>query len=431
MQDINLFYKKYFKPGNVCTDSRTIKPGDIFVALKGEKFNGTRFIKKALESGAATAVTDDASIAGKNIYPVGDTLLFLQNLATHHRKHSGFHVIGLTGTNGKTTTKELIRSVIEKKYSCKATMGNLNNHIGVPLTLLSIPSGTEYAIIEMGANHQGEIARLCQIALPDSGLITNIGMAHLEGFGGIDGVLKAKNELYSYLINNNNTIYLNGADEKLSRIIQTYKNKVIYNDPAGICSGEVIEDYPELKIKITYDQQHRFIVQTNLYGGYNLENILAAACIGVDLDIPFRDINKAIEDYVPANHRSQILKLGSNKIILDCYNANPTSMQQALMSFSRFKADKKLVILGSMKELGDHSQREHQKLLDLLEKYHFKECILIGNEFSAGRTGPFTFFASFDEFRNSFEPEKFNDYAILVKGSRANELERITGLFEN
>ncbi len=431
MQEISQFYNKFFTPGNVCTDTRILKKGEIFVALTGENFNGNEYAQKALDSGAVVAVVDDQAFANRNnFYFVEDTLAFLQELAVYHRTKSKFHVIGLTGSNGKTTTKELIRTILSKKYSCKATEGNLNNHIGVPLTLLSIPSETEYAVIEMGANHPGEIKRLCEIATPDSGLITNVGLAHLEGFGGFEGVIKAKGELYSYLKARSGKIYLNNANSILKELLQSYKNKIVYQDLNAACSGEIIESYPQLKIKFRYNKKHQFIVNTQFYGEYNLENILAAACIGVDLSIPYQEINKAIEEYKPLDKRSQILQYGSIKIILDCYNANPTSMQQALLSFSKLESKKKLVILGSMKELGHHSIREHEKLVHLVERNNFTKSIFIGQEFCKVMNKSFTFLLSYHDLVKHLKPEELSHFTILVKGSRANQLERITELFE-
>lgn len=431
MKKISQFYKTFYKKGNVCTDTRTLKSGDIFIALAGDNFNGNEYVEKALDLDAIISVTDDPVLANKsNVYFVKDSLIFLQNLAAYHRKVSKFHVIGLTGTNGKTTTKELIKTVIAKKFSCKATKGNLNNHIGVPLTILSIPSETEYAVVEMGANHEGEIKRLCEIASPDSGLITNVGMAHLEGFGSFEGVIKAKYELYSYLIAKSAKIYLNGADKILRELIHSYKNKIIYNDLNSICSGEILESYPQLKINITYNNKYHFNLNSHFYGDYNLENILTAACIGVDLGISYQKINRAIEEYKPLNNRSQILQYGTTKIILDCYNANPTSMQQALLSFSKVKSENKLVILGSMKELGSHSQKEHQKIIDLVKRYNFTKSIFIGTEFKSFINKQFIFLSSFESLRKHFNPEELSDFTILVKGSRSNQLERITKLFE-
>ncbi len=432
MEELIQFYNKYYKPGNVCTDTRIIKKGQIFVALSGKNFNGNEYARKALDSGASVAVTEDPALAGKrNFYRVENTLDFLQKLAAYHRKKSNFKVIVLTGTNGKTTTKELIKNIIAKKYSCKATEGNLNNHIGVPMTLLSIPSNTQYAVIEIGANHPGEIKDLCEIASPDSGLITNIGLAHLEGFGSFEGVIKAKSELYNYLLAKSGKIYLNGADKILSKLLKSYKNKVLYNVSNGICSGELNESYPRLNIKITYFNQYDYTLESQLYGDYNLENILAAACIGADLGIPFSEINKGIEEYVPLHNRSEILHFGSIHLILDCYNANPTSMKQALQSFSKLKAKKKLVVLGSMKELGTHSKQEHENLVKLVKTLKLNRCILVGEEFFSSMDPSFTYLSSYNDLTRFLNPHKLNDYTILVKGSRANQLERITEVFEN
>lgn len=430
MQEVSRFYKKFFKPGIVCTDTRKIKPGEIFIALSGDNFNGNEFSRKALENGAKIAVVDDPVLKNeRNHYYVDDALSFLQDLASFHRRNSNFHVIGLTGTNGKTTTKELIRTVLEKKYSCMSTEGNLNNHIGVPLTLLGIPSDIEFAVIEMGANHQGEINQLCEIAMPDSGLITNIGMAHLEGFGSFDGVIRAKSELYNYITAKHGKLYMNSADNILANMLISYDNKIKYNGLNSVCSGEYIESFPHLKVKITYHAKQTYVLNTNLYGEYNLTNIMAAACIGADLGVPYEDINAAVEEYIPVDNRSQIMQFGTTKLIMDCYNANPTSMKYALSSFSKLRSDKKLVILGSMKEMGKHSHEEHEKLVKLVENYKYKNCIFIGEEFDSFRNKSCIFLSSFDDLKNYLEPKDLSGYTILVKGSRANQLERVSELF--
>lgn len=430
MKEISHFYKKFFKPGNVCTDTRKIKQGEIFIALRGDNFNGNKYAKQALENGAEIAVVDDPDMMeSENCYLVEDALVFLQNLASFHRLNSNFHVIALTGSNGKTTTKELIKAVLAKKYSCFATEGNLNNHIGVPLTLLSIPSETDYAVVEMGANHQGEIEQLCNIASPDCGLITNVGRAHLEGFGSFEGVVSAKSELYKHLKEKSGKIYLNGEDKILSDLLESYKNKIIYNTSGSTCSGEFLESFPWLKLRLTYAGNKIYIIDTQLHGEYNLMNILAAACIGTDHDVPIEEINIAIEEYSPVNNRSQIIQVGDIRIILDCYNANPTSMQLALSSFSKLRSEKKMVILGGMKELGNYSAEEHKKLVELVEHSRFTRSIFIGDEFKEFPVKFAEFFTSFDDLETYLKNENLSGFDVLVKGSRANQLERIINVF--
>ncbi len=430
MQEISQFYHRFFKSDNVCTDTRKIKKGDIFIALKGENFNGNEFALKALDNGAVIAVVDNPDLASnENTYLVDNTLLFLQKLASYHRKTLKIHVIGLTGSNGKTTTKELIRDILSKKFRCQATKENLNNHIGVPLTILSFLTETHYAIIEMGANHQGEIKNLCEIALPDSGLITNIGKAHLEGFGSLEGVIKAKAELYDYLVSKSGKVYLNGADNRLKKLIDAYKNKVIYNDTSGLCSGKIIASLPYLSVEISDNMNHIIKISSQFYGDYNLENILAAASIGIDSGISLNEIKSAIEKYKPENNRSQVIQYRSTTIILDCYNANPTSMQLALISFSKLKAKKKLVILGSMKELGRYSEDEHGRLVELVKKHNFTKVIFVGKEYKNFFLSNAQFVDSVDQLMVSFNLREFLDFSILVKGSRANTLEQITSFF--
>jgi UDP-N-acetylmuramoyl-tripeptide--D-alanyl-D-alanine ligase len=425
MINIELFYKKYFRPGNLTTDSRNIIKNGIFVALKGENFNGNTFSAEAIRSGAQIAVVDETEFKNdENILYVENSLEFIQQLAQYHRKKAGFKVIGLTGTNGKTTTKELIKSVLCEKYKCQATSGNLNNHIGVPLTLLSIKSETQYAIIEMGANHPGEIAQLCDIALPDFGLITNIGKAHLEGFGSFEGVVKTKSELYNFIFSTGGKIFYNVSNPILLKLVNKYSKAIKYNDQSSV-SGRILSNTPTLTIEIRIQKEKNVIVHSNLYGEYNLENILAAVCIGKEFDLDVDQLKCGIENYMPDNNRSQIMKKGSNTLILDCYNANPTSMHEAISSFSKIKENSKLAILGGMRELGKYSVEEHNKLINQLKDLNYTDVLLIGDEFKGLNLGNFIHFDNLQLLVSFLEKNKYQNRHILVKGSRGNKLEKI------
>jgi UDP-N-acetylmuramoyl-tripeptide--D-alanyl-D-alanine ligase len=425
MNNIEEFYSKYFKSGNVCTDSRKLSKGDIFIALKGDNFNGNLYTKEALKSGAIVAVIDDpAWHTGKNTFLVEDTLQFLQKLAKYHKTFIGFHVLAITGTNGKTTTKELIRSVLSEKFKCQATIGNLNNHIGVPLTLLSVQKDTQIAIIEMGANHPGEIKALCEIALPDSGLITNIGNAHLEGFGSFEGVKKTKAELYNFIINNKGIIFLNASNNILTDLIGNYTQTITYNSNTEI-KGTIADNNPTLVVDVNIRDEQNFRIKTNLYGEYNLENILAAVCIGLHFGLETQQIINGIENYYPSNNRSQVFKSDKNLLIIDCYNANPSSMFEAIQSFEKVKEPAKIVILGGMKELGTYSKTEHLKLIDLLKKIKFEDVLLIGEEFNIIDNSDFRYFSDIQSLIEYLKKVNYENKLILIKGSRANKLEKL------
>jgi UDP-N-acetylmuramoyl-tripeptide--D-alanyl-D-alanine ligase len=429
--NIENFYSQYFKPGVVSTDSRNIKPGDIFIALKGKHFNGELFAESALKQGAKVAVVEKSiSPESDRIIKVENTLRFLQELAHYHRIHKNLKIIGLTGTNGKTTTKELIRIVLAQKYRVQSTTGNLNNHIGVPLTLLSVADNTEITVVEMGANHQGEIRELCEIVRPQSGLITNIGKAHLEGFGNFEGVRKTKAELYDFLKKQKGRIYFNGSDEILTDLIDGYENKIAYNSTGGICSGKVIATLPTLTLEIIDSNSNKQLIGTNLYGNYNLENVLAAVAVGLDHGLGLAEIKKGIEDYFPDNLRSQFISFGSTQLIIDCYNANPTSMEQALISFSLHKSLKKIAILGGMKELGSHEHEEHERLGDLIPQLNFNGVVLYGKEFENIKIANSVYFDLFAELENYIRQIDLRDTAFLIKGSRTNKLERIVDIIK-
>ncbi|WP_242119900.1 UDP-N-acetylmuramoyl-tripeptide--D-alanyl-D-alanine ligase [Aestuariivivens sediminicola] len=406
------------------TDTRKIVKNDMFFALKGANFNGNAFAKKALELGAKYAIIDEPDfVLNEQTILVQDVLKTLQDLATYHRHYLNIPIIALTGSNGKTTTKELISAILSKKYSTTATTGNLNNHIGVPLTLLSMTQDTQIGVVEMGANHQKEIQFLCQIAHPDYGYITNFGKAHLEGFGGVEGVIKGKSELYDYLIAHKKTIFVNGNDP-----IQVEKTKHADTFSFGTSGHNVnvtlIEANPFVHLK--YDA---LIIKSQLIGAYNFDNIAAAIAIGHYFKIDAHDIRMGIENYVPNNNRSQIVTKGKTKIILDAYNANPTSMRAALVSFKKQKG-KKIAILGDMFELGDYAREEHQMIADFTASLNFHDTILVGKNFYNCKTDSKSIkqFKSFDDFKANYNWSDKSDAIILIKGSRGMALERVLEL---
>ncbi|MGB7394631.1 MAG: UDP-N-acetylmuramoyl-tripeptide--D-alanyl-D-alanine ligase [Pricia sp.] len=425
-------HEHFLKHPRVSTDTRKIKEDSIFFALKGENFNGNAYAAEALEKGAAYAVVDEEKHAvSDRCILVGDALTVLQELATFHRNFSDAKVISLTGSNGKTTTKELINAVLSKKYRTIATQGNLNNHIGVPLTLLSIRSDTEIAIVEMGANHQKEIEFLSTIAQPDFGYITNFGKAHLEGFGGEEGVIKGKSELYTYLMENGKSIFLNADDpiqfEKLGSHIKKFgfseEKKEYYR-----ISFDGADPFVSLKVE---DQ----LIASQLIGSYNFTNCAAAILMGKYFNVPLVDIKYAIESYSPKNNRSQILEKNGHQIILDAYNANPTSMAAALKNFQQMPGRPKVAFLGDMFELGETAPMEHQAIADLAEQMHFEEVFLIGKNFFQTEVKPtpaetkLQKFNSFETVADYLEENQISEgSSILIKGSRGMALERILEL---
>lgn len=412
----------FLKSTGISTDSRDIQANSIFFALKGENFNGNKFALQALEKGASHCVVDEVIESHPHLIPVENSLKTLQELARFHREFLKLPIIALTGSNGKTTTKELINAVLSKKYKTVATKGNLNNHIGVPLTLLSMNEETEMGIVEMGANHHGEIAALCKIALPDFGYITNFGKAHLEGFGGIEGVIKAKSELYDSLKSRNKLIFINSDDE--TQIKQTSGSKIFSigesNNPN--CPIRFVEADPY--VKILFEEE---VISSQLVGKYNTKNIAAAIGIGAYFNVDSKNIKKAIEEYVPANNRSQIIQKNNNQIILDAYNANPTSIAAALESFSAMNTNQKIVILGDMFEVGKDAAKEHQAVVNIIEDYGFTKTFLCGKTFFQTKTADskIFLFEKFEDLQAQIEKEKFNRAHILIKASRGMALERI------
>lgn len=429
---INALYQIFRQHPKICTDTRKIEKNSIFFALKGPSFNANALASKAIEQGCAYAVVDEKEYSeNEKFILVDDALTALQDLAKYHRselKKNNIPFIGITGSNGKTTTKELISAVLCRKYKSLATQGNLNNHIGVPLTVLSITPETEIAIIEMGANHIGEIALLCSIAQPEYGMITNIGKAHLEGFGSFEGVIKAKSEMYDYLRKNNGTAFLNN-DNKLLKDLSEGIKKITYGKSADSdIHGKFIEADPLVKISWKRKQEAEFneTVHTKIIGSYNFENILAAVCIGNYFGIERKSISAAIENYIPSNNRSQILERGTNTIILDCYNANPVSMSAAISNFAQIKDGNKIAVLGDMLELGEYSRKEHENIVEILKSCSFNKTILVGHEFSKIKLPEnFILFQKSDEARQYLREHKIEHAHILIKGSRSIKLETI------
>ncbi|MCO7186287.1 UDP-N-acetylmuramoyl-tripeptide--D-alanyl-D-alanine ligase [Tenacibaculum sp. XPcli2-G] len=415
---IEELYSLYITHGLVDTDTRTIRKNTLFFALKGENFNGNKFAEEAITNGARYAIIDEADYkTSEKLILVDNVLETLQKLANHHRNQLGIPVIALTGSNGKTTTKELINSVLSKKYKTTATLGNLNNHIGVPLTLLSMNKNTEVGIVEMGANHAKEIEFLSEIANPDYGYITNFGSAHLEGFGSLEGVVKAKSELYDYLRAKNKKVFVNPNDEK--QIAKTKDIESITFDE----SIKFIEANPF--VKLSYNNTE---ILSNLIGAYNFANISAAITIGNYFNVTTELIKEAIESYVPSNNRSQVINTKTNRIILDAYNANPTSMKAALESFSKLQANNKTIILGDMFELGKYSSNEHQSIVNFIKELNLDEAFLIGENFYKTTT-KYKRFNGFYEFEEYIKNNQIESSTILVKGSRGMALERVVALF--
>jgi UDP-N-acetylmuramoyl-tripeptide--D-alanyl-D-alanine ligase len=406
---------------SVSTDTRKIKKNDIFFALKGDNFNGNTYAQQAINNGACYVIIDQKEyyINDKTIL-VDDTLVILQKLANFHRNFCNAKVISLTGSNGKTTTKELIHAVLAKKYKTIATVGNLNNHIGVPLTLLSILPDTEIAIIEMGANHLKEIESLCKIVEPDFGYITNFGKAHLEGFGGVEGVIKGKSELYEYLINNKKSLFLNADDPIQLEKLEKYTKKYGFSSfNSKYYKIELEEAQPFVIIKV-----EDTIIKSNLIGAYNFHNCCSAIIIGKFFNVELTDIKIALEKYTPENNRSQIIKTNGHYIILDAYNANPSSMKVAIENFNSLAKINKVLILGDMFELGESAKEEHQEIVELTKKMNFDQVIFVGENFYKTKSDSIKL-RGFDDLKAFLKKNKLpSNSSILIKGSRGMALER-------
>lgn len=424
--NIPQLYRIFQKYRKISTDSRQIDPGSLFFALKGEQFDGNRFSADALKKGAAFAVVDDEKLAGRKDHLLVDHVLdTLQKLAIYHRDKLKIPVIGITGSNGKTTTKELVSRVLEKKYRTFATTGNLNNHIGVPLSVLNIDSTHEIAVIEMGANHQGEIAFLCNISRPDYGLITNIGKAHLEGFGGYEGVIKAKGELYDYIRENEGRLFVNSNDDLLIGLSNGIKKTTYGSTEQADARGEPADSFPFLSVSVLLNGQ-TWAIRTNLVGNYNFSNVMAATCIGKYFGVDAKSIVDAIEHYRPENNRSQLIRTKHNQVVMDAYNANPTSMELALKNFVKSDYPHKMLILGDMLELGMESKAEHRKILELAVNLGFSNIMLVGPDFSKhANTHIMKSFSTCGEAMNYLTTHPVRDHFILIKGSRGIGLEKL------
>jgi len=431
---IQELYSKYLQSSSITTDTRKIEVGSMFFALKGERFNANEFAEKAVLAGAAFVVVDELTnpawrdLYKEKIIQVEDVLATMQQLAGYHRLQFKFPVLAITGSNGKTTTKELVAAVLAKKFKTAFTFGNLNNHIGIPVTLLGIDKEqTEFAVIEMGANHQGEIASYCEYVQPDFGLITNVGLAHIEGFGGFEGVIKGKTELYHNISSTSQgKIFLNKDNqilcEKANAMDLSAAQIITYGqDTSAVYYGNILPTEEFLTIQVNGQ-----VIQSNLVGDYNFENAMSAIAIGQYFNVPMADIKSAIENYFPSNNRSQKIIRGTTTIILDAYNANPSSMAEALKNFSKLAAPKKMVILGEMMELGQYAEEEHKKIKIITESMSLAKCVFVGNGFLfTAADSNNLWFENAATTKTWLNQQDLTDFFILIKGSRKNELEKV------
>lgn len=427
--ELSALYQIYLKCNVITTDSRNCPEGSLFIALKGDSFNGNAFASHALNDGCAYAMIDEAAYADKHdtrYILVDNCLETLQQLANYHRKQLGTRIIGITGTNGKTTTKELIAAVLAQSHNVLYTLGNLNNHIGVPLTLLRLKAEHTLAVIEMGANHPGEIKFLVDIVEPDYGIITNVGKAHLEGFGSFEGVIKTKGELYDYLRKKDDSIIFIHHDNPYLTNIATGLHQIPYgSDETLYVNGNITGNSPYLTFEWKAGKAgERYEVRTQLIGEYNFPNALAAITIGSYFGVEAHKINEALSNYTPQNNRSQLKNTINNTLIIDAYNANPTSMMAALENFNRMNAEHKMLILGDMRELGEESITEHQKIVDFINKHGFEKVLLVGKQFAASRHSYQTF-ADAQELIQMLQENKPTNYTILIKGSNGIKLSSI------
>ncbi len=421
---IETIYQLYLQYPSIQTDTRKLKEGDLFFALKGPQFNGNQFALQALEAGAAYAIVDEVVAANNDrILVVNDVLTTLQALALHHRQQFTIPFIAITGSNGKTTTKELLHEVLRTTYKTYTTIGNLNNHIGIPLTILSIKKDAEIAVIEMGANHQQEIASYCQYALPTHGIINNCGKAHLEGFGGVEGVRKGKGELYDFLRSNEGTAFVMWDYDYLQTMSAGIPHLFTYGTHDATVTGIVKDSSGLLEVEMQAGTQIG-IIKTKLVGAYNLPNVLVAVTVGKYFKVPEEKIKSALEQYTPDNSRSQLISKGTNKIILDAYNANPSSMTAAIENFAKMDGQDKVLLLGGMMELGEESLQEHAAILEVIGKYNWKAVVLVGGDYSKIQH-------SYINFNNSVEAkdwlaaQQFEHTQLLVKGSRSMKMELV------
>lgn len=421
---IEYLYARYSATGMVSTDTRKITPGSVFFALRGDRFNANEFAEEALRKGASFAVIDEKKFAKDNRYiVVTDVLQTLQQLARYHRDQLKIPVVALTGSNGKTTTKELTHAVLSKKFRTSATKGNLNNHIGVPLTLLGIDGSVEVAVVEMGANHLGEIEFLCQIANPTHGFITNIGRAHIGTFGGYENIIKGKSELYRYLLSTGGVVFVNSTNTILTELARPFQERISYPAPGDFYTSSLVSADPNVMIRA----ENGDMVQTQLVGGYNFENIACALCVGKYFGVDAKLANQAISEYVPGNMRSQVVAKGTNKIILDAYNANPSSMQAAIENMAGMKAENKVLILGDMFELEGEAHKEHLAIGALIREKGFRSVYLCGGLFkSALHEIPYAkYFEKKEDLVKELKLYPLKDATILVKASRGIGLESV------
>lgn len=421
---IAALYDLFLQHPSVQTDTRKLQPGDIYFALKGDNFDGNLFATQALEKGAAYAVIDNAAYqAGERTILVPDVLLTLQELAKHHRKQFTIPFIAITGSNGKTTSKELVHAVLSTTYKTYTTEGNLNNHIGIPLTILKVKPDAEIAVIEMGANHQQEIAGYCTYTLPTHGVITNAGKAHLEGFGGEAGVKKGKGELFDFIRAHNGTVFIMNDYEYLQEMSRGIKEVITYGTQNAGVLGTVVTGDTFLNVEM-HSGAYTGLIQTKLVGDYNLPNVLLAAAVGTYFKVPAGSIKQALEAYTPSNSRSQLMVKGTTHIIMDAYNANPSSMKLAIENFSRQPETKKVLMLGAMAELGEESLQEHRDIIAAISKYNWQEVVLVGGDFLKIEH-PYIQFANATEAKDWYTQQNMDNTSILIKGSRSMQMEKI------
>jgi UDP-N-acetylmuramoyl-tripeptide--D-alanyl-D-alanine ligase len=421
---IEQLYNIYLEYPSVKTDTRKLKSGDLFFALKGPNFNANEFAHKALELGAAYAIVDEAPSAPNDRIIVTENVLeTLQALAKHHRRQFNIPFIAITGSNGKTTTKELVHAVLSSTYRTYTTQGNLNNHIGIPLTILQVKQDAEMAVIEMGANHRGEIASYCEYTLPTHGIITNCGKAHLEGFGGEEGVRKGKGELYDFLRANNGTAFAMWDYDYLRDMSKGITHVIKYGTSDADITGAVVRSEPFLEVSINKGADIPRI-QTKLVGDYNLPNVLVAVAIGKHFGVTEKNIRNAIEAYTPSNSRSQLVEKNGNKIILDAYNANPSSMRLAIENLAKLPGNNKILMLGGMAELGEGSLQEHRNIIDLINQYQWKDVVLVGGDFLKF-AHPFRSFTNANEAGAWYREQQLENSYVLIKGSRSMQMEKV------
>jgi len=423
LSNIYLLFKEY---PVVVTDTRKIVSNSIFFALKGDNFNGNKFALLAVDKGCKYAIVDEEEyVVDDRFILVDDVLWTLQYLAREHRRQLGIPILAITGTNGKTTTKELIHEVLKRKFQTVATIGNLNNHIGVPLTLLSMNKDTEFGIVEMGANHPYEIKKLCEITEPDYGIITNVGKAHLEGFGSFEGVMKTKKELYDFLFQNGGKVFINADNDYLAEMLDDQETISYGNSEKAFSKAKFLQAEPYLVLEIR-SAVGKLYVKTKLIGAYNFENALAAVTVGRYFEIDEIEIKNALEDYVPSNNRSQLKKTEKNILFLDAYNANPTSMKLAIENFAGMSQKNKVVILGDMLELGSDTHKEHLDLLQVIQDHNLQNVFLVGDIFTEVNSNKrFKTFRSTSDLITELEKAELLNQYILIKGSRGIRLEQV------